>query len=97
MPGSAAAGALRREALRRGALCWGRTTARGVQSSFLLLVWAQMWAEKRNESPAAAKRLYYAWSCELAHLHAKYLARCIMAHARRSSEVADDKLGQDAC
>jgi hypothetical protein len=49
----------------------------------LLLVWAQMWAEKRNESPAAAKRLYYAWSCELAHLHAKYLARCIMARARR--------------
>jgi hypothetical protein len=57
----------------------------------LLLVWAQMWAEKRNESPAAAKRLYCAWSCELAHLHAKYLARCIMARARRSSEVADDK------
>jgi hypothetical protein len=57
----------------------------------LLLVWAQMWAEKRNESPAAAKRLYYAWSCELAHLHAKYLARCIMARARRSSEVADNK------
>ena len=50
-----------------------------------------MWAEKRNESPAAAQRLYFAWCCELAHLHAKYLARCIMARALRSSEVADNK------
>jgi hypothetical protein len=50
-----------------------------------------VWAEKRSESPAAAKRLYYAWSCELAHLHAKYLAHCFMARAPRSSEVADSK------
>ncbi len=44
-----------------------------------------------NPEYSLAFFLYYAWSCELAHLHAKYLARCIMARARRSSEVADNK------
>jgi hypothetical protein len=53
----------------------------------LLLVWAKVW----TEMSLPQLRLYYSWSCELAQLHAKYLARCIMAHARRSSEVADDK------
>ncbi len=65
----------------------------------LLLVWAQMWAEKRNESPAAAKRLYYAWSCELAHLErsTRQVLGALHHGARAAIIRGGGQQGQDAC
>ncbi len=62
----------------------------------LLLALAMKWAERRNLEEKAAKRMQSYWLDELAVIHARYLARCILNRvaaridgdfSRRRSEV----------
>ena len=59
----------------------------------LLKIWAKQWSEARNRPSSEAGRLMQVWRNELAHLQAKWLARCILSRAQKSFEAEANSSG----